>query len=799
MGRRKAFLNNRFRFLLHVVGACLLVAGGMFPLHGQTFRTFLGGSPIDPNGWTVAANWTNLVVPSLNENVLISSGAFARFDIGTRTFGQVSLGAYSSGSRTALEITRGSILGATGLNTENGRVSVFGSLQMVGTVRDVVIPEGGSLWVGEGTSNLAATFLSGSGTTMLVNGSLEIAQRGRMVIGGTLGESVITVGSAGRVTISQGSTLATNVRVEVANGGRLDVSGGISSDFRVNLNGADSTVAFENSQQFSTGNFGARVRLHSDAGARVTYEGKGSMLSANMSGTNIRAKIGLETNLQQLDSTAGVSLTMENLSSLTYYSRSATFSNSLGGPLSVQGDSTIAFSSSGFERDFYMLSVQLAVNDAVNLQSGSILRWVREGIDVPVTQERLVVSFNSLNPWTVASNSTIEARPWTQLQGVGLTYLSNPNLTTRLVGNAVVDLTDSFGNRTINNLDSTSTSSLVRAGTHELRLNRGDFAGQIQTTGGLRVGGEVTVRSGQSYGGGTVVDPGGRLTLVESGALGSGNVVVNGELALPGITESEVTLSELSGNGQVTFGPKSLTFTSSLARMLGVTFNGTGTLIKEGSGTTRFSGAMTGGTLLRVNAGTFFIESTIHRRVEVASGATIAGTGRIGELVLAAGATLSPGNSPGSLQAGATTWTGGATYLWEINNANGMAGAPDGWDLIDLTGSLMIDASSATPFVLNVVSLNATNAPGSAAGFLEDRAYSFTIATASGGIFGFDPTHFQIQTSGFSDGLASTGTFWLTQSGNNLVLNYQTIPEPSTFLLLGLAMALGMLRRPRRI
>ena len=149
------------------------------------------------------------------------------------------------------------------------------------------------------------------------------------------------------------------------------------------------------------------------------------------------------------------------------------------------------------------------------------------------------------------------------------------------------------------------------------------------------------------------------------------------------------------------------------------------------------------------------------------------------------------------------TWAGGASYEWEINNFLGSAGT--NWDFLNIAGELNITATSGSKFLVDVVSLLANNSPGIAAGFNAFTNYSFDIATAAGGITGFDAAAFVLDTSGFANpmwptGAASGGSWSLSQSGNNIRLNYAAaIPEPNsaTLSLLGLAAVLAKRRRFR--
>ena len=65
------------------------------------------------------------------------------------------------------------------------------------------------------------------------------------------------------------------------------------------------------------------------------------------------------------------------------------------------------------------------------------------------------------------------------------------------------------------------------------------------------------------------------------------------------------------------------------------------------------------------------------------------------------------------------------------------------------------------------------------------------IAETSGGINGFDPDLFTVDTTGFANSLGA-GHFYVSQNGNAVDLNFTPVPEPSTLVLL-LIGAVGLL------
>jgi hypothetical protein len=61
---------------------------------------------------------------------------------------------------------------------------------------------------------------------------------------------------------------------------------------------------------------------------------------------------------------------------------------------------------------------------------------------------------------------------------------------------------------------------------------------------------------------------------------------------------------------------------------------------------------------------------------------------------------------------------------------------------------------------------------------------SWKILTASGGITGFDAAKFGLDLASFQNPFS--GTWAVTNAGNDLFLTYTAVPEPSTYALLAL-------------
>jgi autotransporter-associated beta strand protein len=224
---------------------------------------------------------------------------------------------------------------------------------------------------------------------------------------------------------------------------------------------------------------------------------------------------------------------------------------------------------------------------------------------------------------------------------------------------------------------------------------------------------------------------------------------------------------------------------------------GSGGFTKVGTGTLQLAAANSYTGLTSVIDGGLKLNGSIAGAINVAAIANLSGTGTVGGNATIAG-THSPGNSPGIQTFNANlTYEAGAVVNWElIANTTGTAGV--NYDQIIVpTGNLTFSGSTTLALSFNL--------PGSTVDWSDafwNVNQAWTIYDLSGGA-----------TSGISnllvggslldaqgDALSPTGRGYFTTSlsGQDVMLNFIAVPEPSGWVMAGIGCALSGLMIGRR-
>jgi autotransporter-associated beta strand protein len=276
-----------------------------------------------------------------------------------------------------------------------------------------------------------------------------------------------------------------------------------------------------------------------------------------------------------------------------------------------------------------------------------------------------------------------------------------------------------------------------------------------------------------------------------------------GNLQLLGFNE---TIGGLSGGGQVqnasstadsvlTLNVANATTQTSSAvlRNTGGSTTGSLSIVKTGGGTQILDGNMTYTGATTVSAGSLIVngnQSAATGALTVSSGATLGGSGTIGGATTISG-IHSPGNSPGiQTFANGLTYSNGSTFVWELN-ANVNTGRGTAFDGVNVTGGTLTIATGVTNNLVFNGAGSTTDWNNALWGSNQTwLVYSNALAPAlaSTNVFGTINVSLDSLGNNFSTSLAGSSFSW-SQTGNDLYLNYNTVPEPSTYALLALAAA----------
>jgi fibronectin-binding autotransporter adhesin len=280
-------------------------------------------------------------------------------------------------------------------------------------------------------------------------------------------------------------------------------------------------------------------------------------------------------------------------------------------------------------------------------------------------------------------------------------------------------------------------------------------------------------------------DPGATLNLINSTI---GGELVNGGSVLNwtnGILSSSGVLTVLNTTNVTGFENQGVIFIES-----GGTLNDSSTPLISAAGAriTVNGGLLNAGPGFELNGSLLVNNGTVTGTTKVNYGSLAKGSGTYGQVNITDGGKFSPGNSPGSVTTGSTTWNSGGSYIVEI--ADALAGSGIGWDIWNINGNLTLNASNTTNgrFTISLASLTG-DSPGPASNFDSQHDSDWIILHTTDGITNFDASAISLDTSGFKNNL-SGGHFSIISDQNNLSVHFTSVPEPALSLgILGILAA----------
>ncbi|MDM0116921.1 autotransporter outer membrane beta-barrel domain-containing protein [Variovorax sp. J22R133] len=269
-----------------------------------------------------------------------------------------------------------------------------------------------------------------------------------------------------------------------------------------------------------------------------------------------------------------------------------------------------------------------------------------------------------------------------------------------------------------------------------LTFNRADaltFGGVVSGTGSLTQAGTgtLTLTGANSYAGITTISAG----TVQIGAGGTSGTITG----------------NIVDNGALVYG-------RSDARTYGGVISGTGTVTQAGNGILTLSGSNTYTGLTSVNAGVLAVNGTVAGSAQINTGATLRGTGTVaGQVNVADGGHLSPGNSPGTFNVGTLVLNPASQIDYELG-LPGQVGATQN-DLTNVAVNLTLDGT-----------LNLANLGGMSPGTYRVFNYSGTLTDNGLAVTGSLPARFV--SSDFLVDTATPGQVNLIVQSGGFALQY---------------------------
>ena len=750
---------------------------------------------------------------------------------GNVRFNQSTDGTYSdamSGTGSLEKSGTGTVT-LSGTNTYSGG-TILSAGTLIGTTDSLqgAITNNGSIRFEQSTEGTYSGAMTGTG-------SLEKSGTGTLIMTGTnshSGATTLNAGTLRMVNSASGDGINTNtasaISYSIASGATLEFNrtGGTSAIGKIDLSGegtfkktgseelshtsADSTVALGSGALFhvesGTYRFGGVTAgtwssnlsdLQIDSGA--TFNGAATVIvvdSLNGAGS-LKTGGGITVGTDNGDGTFSGNIENSGYGSTFSFTKNGTGTQTLTGTSTYSGGTTVNGGTLAGTTD----SLQGAITNDANVRFDQSTEGTYSGamtgtgsLEKAGTGTVIMTGTNSHSGATTVNAGTL--RMVNSASGDGINRNTASARSYSVASGATLEFNRTGGTSAIGKIDLSGEGTFKKSGSEEL------FHYSADSTVALGSGALFHVESGTyRFGAGTAGTWSSNLSdlQIDSGATFSGaaTVIVVDSLNGAGTLKTGGGITVGTDNGDGTFSGN--IENSSYGSAKSLTKTGTGTQILTGTN------AYTGTT--EINDGTLVVNGTNSGggTMTININGTLAGSGSITGDIDVLG-TISPGNSPGTLtQIGDQTWNDGGSFLWEINDSDGTKGADPGWDWLDIDGTLDLSSLTAGGFTIDIDSLTSSNVAGDAVGFdtyIRDgdiADYSFTIASASAGITGFDAADFVLDSSGFSNRIETYyGWNWaISLSDNDLVLGASAVPEPSSTALLGLGGLALALRRKR--
>ena len=669
----------------------LVVGAGTQTLSGA--NSYTGGTVV--SGGTLALGGDGTLGDTSGTTTVIGDGTL---DLGgtsqtqnggvTLAGGTIQNGTLSSSGTFALQggTVSATLAGAGGVNQSSGTTTLSGANSYTGGT----VVDGGTLaLVGNGTlgDSSGSTTVNASGTLDL--GSTSQTQDGGVTLaGGTIQNG--TLASSSTFALQGGTVIAT-----LAGSGGVHQSSGTTTLSGTNsytggtiVNGGTLALAGDGTLGDSSGSTTVNASGTLDLGSTSQTQDGGVTLADGMIQNGVLSSSGTFA-LQggavsiALAGTGGVhqSSGTTTLSGTSGYTGGTVVS---GGTLALTGDGTLGAAGGS-----------TAVSGEGTLDLGGTSQTQDAGV---------TLAGGTIQNGTLTSSGTFALQGGTVgaalagtggvLQSGGTTTLTGENSYT---GGTVV----SGGTLALAGSGAIASSALTVDGTFDISglASPGTSVVDLDGSGSVVLGSKaLTVSAGTSTfsgvlsGAGQFGLSGGTLTLTGANSYSGGTTIAGGTL--------KGTSTSLQGP---ILNDSALEFIQATDGTYAGSITGTGTLAKSGSGALTLTGSSAIGGATTVSAGQLAVNGTLATGgLTVSNGAVLSGSGTItmasdGILAVSNGATLAPGNSPGTLMVnGSVTLASGATMAVDIDGANWSAGGGAGsYDRLVVNGTVTLGGTIA--------------------------------------------------------------------------------------------------------
>ncbi len=334
------------------------------------------------------------------------------------------------------------------------------------------------------------------------------------------------------------------------------------------------------------------------------------------------------------------------------------------------------------------------------------------------------------------------------------------------------------------------TATFSNSGLAQNTVNLNGASPEIRTLSLTATSGSYTIAQGT---GGSI-----QMTGVGAAINAAGIQTISAPVQLTTATQVNVNgvADRLTIAGQLQ-GIGDLTKTGLGALVLTNTNSATGSII-IGEGSLRLAGGASVAGDVTVNNGAWLQGSgTVNLTLRLNDGGGVSPGGDIGIGALTIAASPSAG----------TSHLAGGEYRFEVSQLTSSPGSQDslrgtGFDTINVHGPVVVDATTTNRFTVDVRSLTLDqSAQGALSGWDPSSGYRWTLVQADGGVVGFDPAAFTIDTSAFynENPYLLGGNFQVELSADqkSIALVY-AVPEPGILLTLSSVVIGGCWLRPRR-